>query len=465
MSSQTTTSGKMKFGTIVLFGINCLLGAGIFITPGKAYSELGMNLFPALLVCAILALIMALAFAEMAGIFTKTGGVYVYVRATFGPFLGFNIGFMRFLAACVALAVQVAALPEIIMTAMHIHLTPVSSAIISIVFACILCGINLISVKVMSVFTRVSSWLVLAALIGCILISFSHFDLANFADVHGLVALSTGAEVPAFGHLTTAQFSGGFLLLFYAMVGFENIGVASQDMENPTRDIPRAIIMVLLMVTVLYFLLFASIIGSMGAEQLVVSDNSVADSVGMVLGSAARTVMSFGSVIALFGIGLAMCFAGPRNLVPLAVDNFLPESAGANNKRGVPAKSIIIMLMVTIVFIVLANAMSKESFVLLVQVATVCRLLQYLAVIVGIFVVRKRKLKGTYRMPWIKVLVPICVLVCIYLGLCIAPSVLLITLGLVVISLLAYFFYASPRAKRMNGPVDDDHHHTPLHHA
>jgi len=464
MSTQTTTSGKMKFGTIVLFGINCLLGAGIFITPGKAYSELGMNLFPVLVVCAVLALIMALAFAEMAGIFTKTGGVYVYVSATFGPFLGFNIGFMRFLAACVALAVQVAALPGIITTALGIPLAPANSAMISIAFACVLCGINLISVKVMSVFTRVSSWLVLAALISCILVSFSHFDLANFTDVPGLVAQSTGVEVPAFGHLTSAEFSGGFLLLFYAMVGFENIGVASQDMENPTRDIPRAIILVLLSVTALYFLLFASIIGSMGGEHLAFSDNSVADSVGMVLGNGARAIMSLGSVVALFGIGLAMCFAGPRNLVPLAVDGFLPESAGANNKRGVPAKSIIAMLVVTIIFIVLANAMSKESFVLLVEVATVCRLLQYLAVIVGIFVVRKKKMQGTYRMPWFKVLVPICVLVCLYLGSCTPPTVLLITLGLIVISLLVYFLYAQPRAKRMDESGDDGHHHG-HHHA
>lgn len=59
---------------------------------------------------------------------------------------------------------------------------------------------------------------------------------------------------------------------------------------------------------------------------------------------------------------------------------------------------------------------------LLVQVATVCRLLQYLIVTVGIFSIRKQKLAGTYKMPAIYVLIPLCVLACIYLGLKVSPD-------------------------------------------
>lgn len=83
MSAELAIQNKMKFGTILLFGINCLLGAGIFITPGKAYSLLGVNLFWVLAVCAVMAIIMALAFAEMAGIFTKTAG-YIFMPARHG---------------------------------------------------------------------------------------------------------------------------------------------------------------------------------------------------------------------------------------------------------------------------------------------------------------------------------------------------------------------------------------------
>lgn len=214
--------------------------------------------------------------------------------------------------------------------------------------------------------------------------------------------------------------------------------------------------MVLITVSLIYFLLFSSVLGAMGGAGLSLSDNSVADSVGMVLGTGGRLVISLGSLVALFGIGLAMCFAGPRNLVPLAVDKFLPESAGANNARGVPAQSIVIMLCVTIFFIVLANEMSSQAFVLLVQVATVCRLLQYLIVTVGIFSIRKQKLAGTYKMPAIYVLIPLCVLACIYLGLKVSPVVLLITLGLIVISLVIYLTYSSPRARRMQTQTSEN---------
>jgi amino acid transporter len=448
---MTESSGKIKFGAIILFGMNCLLGAGIFLTPGRAYANLGMNLFWVLAVCAILAIIMALVFAEMAGKFTRTGGVYVYVKEAFGPFLGFNVGFMRFLAACVALAVQMTALPNIINTLTGIIISPFISAIISIIFIIVLCGINMISVRVASIFTSITSWIVLAILIISILSTVFFVNMSNFTVPENLVAgAGTAAEhmVPTHG-LSGAAFASGFLLLFYAFVGFENIGVAAQDMENPTKNIPRAIIIVLCVVTIIYFLLFFGIIGVLGPDA-VSSNNSVADGVHKVLGSSGNILISIGSIIALTGIGLAMSFAGPRNLVPLAVDNFLPQNAGANNKRGVPAQSILIMLIVTIIFIIVANIMSKDSFQLLVGVATVCRLIQYVAVAIGTFKIRKKGIPGTYKLPFAGILVTIAVLVCIYLAFQVKLQIIWLTLAVIVISLIIYYAYSLPRYKKNN---------------
>lgn len=445
---MTETGKKIKFGAIILFGMNCLLGAGLFLTPGRAFSAVGMNLFWMLAICAILATIEALAFAEMAGKFTRTGGVYVYVKEAFGPFLGFNVGFMRFLAACVALAVQMSALPNIINTFTGITFSPTEKALISSAFCIVLCGINMISVRVASIFTSFTSWIVLLTLAICIISTLSSIDFNNFSMPAGLVN-ADNKPIPALWDLSKEAFSSGFLLLFYAFVGFENIGVAAQDMENPTKNIPKAIIIVLIIVTIIYFLLFFGILGVLGPD-IIHSNNSVAEGTAKVLGTFGRCITSIGTIIALSGIGLAMSFAGPRNLVPLAVDNFLPEKAGANNARGVPAQSIFVMLILTIICLIVSNSMSKESFSLLVGVATVCRLIQYFTVTLGVFSIRKKGIPGTYKMPLAGILVTLSVLVCIFLVTTIKLKILFSTLVLIIISLIIYYGYAYPRYKKFN---------------
>ncbi|HEL8102700.1 TPA: APC family permease [Escherichia coli] len=437
----------MNFSDIYFLGINCLLGAGIFLTPGKAYSAVGVNLFWILIICAVLAIILSLVFAEMAGIFTRTGGVYVYASTAWGKFIGFNTGFMRFLAACIALAVQVTALPSILASAFGIDFSIYGKMVVSLGFLLLLCLLNLISVKIVSLFTRLSSKVIIVVLAGCILVSFVNFQPANLYSVQGLLS-AAGSPVPELWKLNSSQFSAGFLLLFYAFVGFENIGVAAQDMRNPTRDVPRAIICVLATVAVIYILLFTSVQGNMGGEKLVKAENAVADSVGLVLGEWGTLVVSLGSVVALFGIGLAMLFSGPRNIVPLASDKFFPESVGANNSRGVPAVSIVIMSCISAFFVILGNIISSEVFVLLVQIATVCRLLQYMVVAAGIFRIRK-KFKSTWTMPFAIALIPLCLLVCVYLFIQLPSVVLFISLGVIIFSLIVWYFYSAPRIRRL----------------
>lgn len=119
--------------------------------------------------------------------------------------------------------------------------------------------------------------------------------------------------------------------------------------------------------------------------------------------------------MALFSTG----FAGPGNLVPLAMDKFLPESAGENKARKIPAQSIVIMLGVIISFTVL-------------------------------------ELAGTYKMPAVYALIPLCVLACIYLGLKVPPVVLLITPGLIIFSLLIYLMYSKPRTNGMKARIPEN---------
>ena len=84
---------------LVALGINFVVGAGIFGLPSKVYSLSGPASLVAYAVCAIAVTLIVLCFAEVGSRFTQTGGPYLYAREAFGPFVGFEVGWLRWLAA------------------------------------------------------------------------------------------------------------------------------------------------------------------------------------------------------------------------------------------------------------------------------------------------------------------------------------------------------------------------------
>lgn len=78
--------------------INCIIGAGIFGTPSKAYALTGSYSLLAFVACALVVAIIAFCYAEVASRFTETGGPYLYARVAFGPVVGFQVGWLAWVA-------------------------------------------------------------------------------------------------------------------------------------------------------------------------------------------------------------------------------------------------------------------------------------------------------------------------------------------------------------------------------
>ena len=97
-------SAKFGFWSIVLLGINAIIGSGIFLLPNKAYELTGTYSLLVILFDMLLAASMALCFAELSGLFRKNGGPYVYAKAAFGNFVGFEVGFMKAAVSIIAWA-------------------------------------------------------------------------------------------------------------------------------------------------------------------------------------------------------------------------------------------------------------------------------------------------------------------------------------------------------------------------
>jgi len=88
---------KKQFGlvSLILLGTNAIIGSGIYLLPGKAFALAGRDSLWVYLFDSILALLLALTFAEAAGRFDKAGGPYIYAKEAFGEFVGFEVGRSR----------------------------------------------------------------------------------------------------------------------------------------------------------------------------------------------------------------------------------------------------------------------------------------------------------------------------------------------------------------------------------
>ena len=95
---------KIGFWSIVLLGINAIIGSGIFGLPGAAYLAIGPASILVLGFCMILAVSIALCFAEAGSWFEENGGPYLYAKESFGEFIGFEVGIMKWLVSMIAWA-------------------------------------------------------------------------------------------------------------------------------------------------------------------------------------------------------------------------------------------------------------------------------------------------------------------------------------------------------------------------
>ncbi|MGH9957523.1 MAG: APC family permease, partial [Pyrinomonadaceae bacterium] len=104
---QTSSEGLVRgIRRLDLVGvvINSMIGAGIFVLPAKAFDLIGTYSLIAFGVCALVVVLIVLCFAEVSSRFTETGGPYLYAREAFGPAIGFQVGWMQWLARISAYA-------------------------------------------------------------------------------------------------------------------------------------------------------------------------------------------------------------------------------------------------------------------------------------------------------------------------------------------------------------------------
>jgi amino acid transporter len=316
MTAPPAFRREIGLASLTAIALNGVIGSGIFVLPATVAALLGAASAGAYLVAAALTALVVLCFAEAGSRFDRTGGPYVYARQAFGRFVGFEVGWM-FLLTRVAAA---AAIANACVAYLGWFAPPLASGVgrlaaLTVIFGA-LAAVNYAGVKhgstVVNLFTLAKAVpLVVFVAVGLFFIDRTRIDLAT---------------MPPVGSLREAS-----LLLIFAFGGFENANVPAEELKNPRRDLPIALLAAVAATAVLYVLIQVVALGTLAG--LATDRTPLASAAQQFLGPAGAAFMTTGAVISTIGSLSALVLVGPRILYALSADGELPAALSAIHPR------------------------------------------------------------------------------------------------------------------------------------
>lgn len=355
---------------LVGLAINDVIGSGVYLLPAAAAFLLGPASVWAVLLAGFAVLLLVLCFAEAGSYFDEPGSGYVYTKVAFGAFVGFEVGWMTWLArvaSVASLANGFAQALTFIWPGAGVGTLRVAVIVIPLL---VITWINIVGVKHGA---RFAVGLTIGKLVPLVVL----IAVGVFAIDWSLL---TPMSVPPIGNLGEAA-----LLLLFAYAGFENTAAAAGEYKDPKRDVPFALIAMILIVTLVYTLIQLVALGTLPDLAQKVDGAPLADSAALILGAGAGLLMTVGAVISIGGnIGSTM-LAGPRYLYALARDGYGPRVLGnVHPQYRTPAVAIAVQGLLA-----LALALSG-SFVQLAMLSIVARLATYIGTAAAVPFLRRK---------------------------------------------------------------------------
>jgi basic amino acid/polyamine antiporter, APA family len=371
-------------GALSLGVVNMVVGAGIFVLPGRIAAELGSAAILAYLICSVAVALIFLCFAEVGSRVSRSGGAYAYIEEAFGPFAGFIASIMMWFGY---LALSDAAITVAMVEALTLGFPVLGRSLprglfIIAVFA-FLSFVNIRGAKAGVRFYMVSTVTKLVPLLVLLVVGMFAINLENLAI----------PEWPS-----AQQLGAGAIMLFFAFGGAESALSASGEIKNPGRTVPLGLLAGIGGLMVLYVGLQTVSQGVLGAELANNTEAPLAAVATQALGTWGGKMLLVGVVISIFSTLSGDMMGAPRVVFASAFDGHLPKAlAKLHPKYNTPHVAIVFFAT-----LVCAFALSG-TFKYLAVFATGTLLLLYLGVSLAVLRLRQRDglpEAGAFRLPF-----------------------------------------------------------------
>jgi amino acid transporter len=266
--------------------VGAIIGADIYVASQFGALYLGPFSLIVWVIAGLMAIVIALSFAQCASLLPKVGGPYAYAREAWGPFAGFVIGWSLWLAEWVSLAVFPVAFVRYLIFALP-NLDPISQTIIKGLFVLFLVATNIFGVRAAGRTNDVLTVVKLAPLV-----LFSAVGLLFIFANPGVAASHFSPFLPS----SFGNFGLALVLIFWAYAGFEISTIPAEEIKDAKKTIPRAIVLGIAIVTVFYLVTNAVLFG-VRSSSLLGSDNAP-------LVAATNAALSWNPTLVLVGVAI-----------------------------------------------------------------------------------------------------------------------------------------------------------------
>ncbi|MGK0552404.1 APC family permease [Enterococcus faecalis] len=368
-----------------------VIGAGVFFKAASVVAHAqsaGIAIF-AWVLGGLLTICAGLTSAELATAIPKTGGAVKYIEYTYGNLAGFLLGWAQ---SIIYYPANISALGIIFSTQfIHLFSLPTTWLIpIAIITALSVTGINLLGTKLAA--TVQSATLVVKLVPIAIIVIIGLF-------VPGHVHLSLLPEGINNNTSLFVGLSGALVATMFAYDGWLGVGTIAGEMKRPEKDLPKAIVLGLLFITVVYALINLVFLKTLSIDQISGNLNAASEASIVIFGPMGGKLVTIGILISVYGALNGYTMTGIRVPYALALDNLLPFSASfqkLSKRFVVPYVAAIFQLLIAMVMMLLG------SFDLLTDMLVFVMWLFNLLIFVAVFILRKREpgLKRPYKVPF-----------------------------------------------------------------
>ena len=326
-------------------GIGAIIGTGIFVLIGVASGIAGPAVILSFIIAGFVALLTALSTAELASFIHESGGSYIYTTKAFGKFPGFVVGWMKsfdYIVGASAVSVGFAAYFTYFV---GVPAETATLVIIAAIWPTVLMMLNLKGIKEASGTNNILIALKISALVVFILT--------------GAASLLASGNYSNYEPFFPKGFSGvmsGAAIIFFAFIGFNTIAVMAEEIKNPERNVPRAILLAFAICTLIYIGVSIVAAGIVNWQQLGASNAPLEFALEAVTDNV--LILQFVAISALFAttsVIMASIMGGSRALFAMARQGVLPQGLSKISRQNVPALTILLVGLVISGIVVITN--------------------------------------------------------------------------------------------------------------
>ena len=412
-------------------GVGTMIGAGIFVLPAAAAASAGPAASIAFIVAGFIALFTALSISELGTAMPKAGGAYFYINDSLGPLFGSVAGWGNWLGLVFATAFYLIGFGSYLTI-----LLPVpemfflsSSQVGAIIAAIIFIGVNYYGTKETGRLQVIIVVILVGVLAIFTIVGLFHVDLNNLTPV----------APPELGGWATVLPAAG--LIFVTYLGFAEINTVAEELKDPGKNLPRAVIGSLLFVIVLYGLVMFVLMGVEPYENIVeYGERAVALVAESILGWGGLILLTIGGLLATASSANASVLASSRICFAMGRDRIITDWLNQIHRRYfTPYRSISITGALIVLFILIGD------IEVLAKAGSVLHLIVYGLLNIGLIVFRESRTeeyKPAFRVPFYPVVPVLGAVLSFGLIGFMAPVEMLLSLGFVIFGGLWYIFYA-----------------------